>query len=1005
MKKILCILSFISVFGNAQNLAFQWAKSISGSGPEVGYGVTLDASGNVYSAGSFSGTTDFDPGVATVTVTTAGTEDIYISKLDASGNFVWAKTIGASGSDVARSITSDAAGNIYVTGYFAGTVDFDPGAAVYNLTSTGGLDIFVLKLSSAGTFVSAFSVGGASGTDVARSISVDGSNNIYITGYYFGTADFDPGVGTTTLSASAGFDIHVCKYTSAGVLVFAKSMGGATITEMGTSLKVDASGNVYVGGFFGNTVDFDPGVGTYTMTSFGPQDPFILKLNTTGNFIWAKQVGNTFGNGLGDIALDGLGNVLATGAFYGTVDFDPGVGVANLTEVGSGMGDCFILKLDGSGNYIWATSFGSTSSEGGVAIRTDAANNIYTTGTFQTTVDFDPGVGVYNLTAASSDVFISKLNAAGNFLAAVKFGGSAVDVANSIAVDASNNVYTTGSFNTTADFDPGSPAFPITSAGSTDAFVQKLFPCVQPTFPTSTTASVNLSICPGQSTTLSATGSGTVSWFTSSTSTTVLGSGSNFTTPTLTTGTYTYYAEAFTCMNSANRTPVTITVNPTPTITVNSGTVCNGSSFTVIPSGASTYSYMNSTTGSSCVTGPILTNTSFSLIGTSVNGCTNTASSSITVVSLPNITVGPPSAVVCNGSYITLFSGGASTYTWVSGPVTPTFAVNPTVFSTYTVVGTSSLGCTSSNTINVGVLTTPTVNLSASSANICSGDASTLTASGATSYLWNTSATTSTISVTPSTTTTYTVTGTILSCTDTKLITISVTPSPTISIANSSSVICTGGSATLSIIGAASSYTWNTGPTTTSIVVTPTTNTTYTAAGFTGACYGLAVTTVSVGSSITVNASATNSNICIGATTTITASGATTYTWNTSSNSASIVVSPTTTTTYSVNGTSGSCLGSSNTTVFVNACVGIHEYENNLSLSIYPNPISGNDKINIHLDINADLQIIDVLGKTIISVNLNQGDNSINVSQLNAGIYYFEIKNENGKTSKKVIKN
>jgi len=846
MKKLLLALSFIPFLGNSQNLAFQWAKSLSGAGPEVGYGLTVDGSGNVYSTGSFSNTTDFDPGISTTTITSSGAEDIYISKLDASGNFVWAKTIGGSGSDVARSITSDASGNIYVTGYFTGTVDFDPGPSVTSLTSSGGIDIFVLKLNSSGNFVSAFSVGGATGTDVARSIAVDASNNIYITGYYFGTADFDPSAGTATLTASSGFDIFVAKYSNAGVLGYAKSMGGAAATEMGTSLKVDGSGNVYFGGFFGNTVDFDPGAGIFNMTSVSSSDIFICKLNSTGNFVWAKQIGSTFSNSINELALDGLGNVLATGLFFGSTDFDPGAGVTSLNEAGSGMGDCYILKLDASGNYIWAKSLGSTSSDGGAAIRADASNNIYVAGAFQSTVDFDPSGAVFNLTAASSDVFVCKFDANGSFLAAVSFGGSAVDGPNSMAVDASNNVYTTGTFNATPDFDPGSPVFNITSLGSTDAFIHKLFPCVQPTFPTNTTSTVNLSICPNQNTTLSATGSGTVSWFSTATSTTVLSSGSSFTTPTLTAGTYTYYAEAFTCMNSASRTAITVTVNPAPTISVNSGTVCNGNPFTVTPSGANTYTYMNSTTGSSCVTGPLFGNTSFSLVGASVAGCTNTAVSSITVVSNPNLAVGPPSAAVCNGSYITLYASGATSYNWVSGAVTPTYAVNPSVVTTYTVIGTNTVGCSSTSTITVYILTTPTVNISASSANICSIDSSTLTAGGASSYVWSTTETTNSIVVTPGTTANYTVTGTSGSCTDTDVITISVTPSPTISITSSQSVICVGQATTLSIVGAASSYTWNTGPTSTSITVTPTTTTSYTAAAFNGPCYGIATTSIVV---------------------------------------------------------------------------------------------------------------------------------------------------------------
>lgn len=1005
MKNILFILSFISLIGKSQQLGFQWAKSFGGANNEYAFGVAVDGSGNVYSTGSFSGTTDFDPSTATFTIASAsGSQDLYISKLNASGTLAWTKSIGGTGVEIGRAITLDASGNVYVTGFFQGTVDFDPSTGVFNLTSNGSQDIFIVKLNPAGNFVGAYSMGGAN-ADYGLSITVDASGNIYTTGYYDGVVDFDPTAATFTLSSAGGPDIYVSKYNSSGGFVWAKSLGGVSPTEQGNSVKVDALGNVYLAGYFTGTSDFDPSAATFNMTSVASTDMFICKLGSTGNLIWAKQIGSTFSNSAADLVLDGLGNVITTGNFFGTTDFDPGAGVVNLTSPGSN-NDCFVLKLDASGNYVWAKSFGGpTGGDAGTSVAVDASNNIYSTGQFSGVTDFDPGVGVYTISVVGSiDIFINKLDASGNFVAAVGFGGNTQDYDYSIAVDGSSSVYIAGAFNTTLDFDPASPVFTITPSGAYDAFVYKMVPCAQPSQPSNTTSGPNLSICNGQSAILNATGSGTLSWYATATSTTVLTNGGSYTTPTLSPGTYTYYVDAFTCMNSYNRTSITVTVNPIPTISVNSGSVCNGSTFTVLPNGASTYTYMNSTVGSSCVITPPGSMT-FSLIGTSAAGCTSTAISSITVVNLPNITVGPPAPVtVCSGSYITLIAGGASTYTWVSGPVTPTFAVNPTVFSTYTVVGTSSLGCTSSNTINVGILTTPTVNLIASSANICSGDASTLTASGASSYLWSTSATTNTISVTPSTTTTYSVTGTTSPCSDTKMITISVTPSPTISIANSSQVICSGGSATLSIVGAASSYSWNTGPTTTSIVVSPTTGTTYTAAGFTGSCYGLAVTTVSIASSITVNTSATNTNICTGETTTITASGATTYTWSTSLNSVSIVVSPTTTTTYSVNGTSGSCGGSSSTTIIVNACVGIHEYENSLQFSIYPNPVFENKHITIRFDGKAELQVIDILGKVIIKSNLQYGDNSVDISNLKAGIYYFEIKHDNERSIKKLIK-
>jgi len=220
-------------------------------------------------------------------------------------------------------------------------------------------------------------------------------------------------------------------------------------------------------------VDFDPGSGTFNLTSAGEADIFISKLDSSGNFVWAKQLGGTSIDIGYSIAVDVSGNVYTTGFFYGTADFDPGPGTFNLTS--AGYFNIFISKLDASGNFVWAKKLGGPSNNRGNSIAVDASGNVYTTGYFRGTVDFDPGSGTFNLTSAgNSDIFISKLDASGNFAWAKKLGGTSIDIGYSIAVDVSGNVYTTGSFEGTADFDPGSGTFNLTSAGSADIFVHKM---------------------------------------------------------------------------------------------------------------------------------------------------------------------------------------------------------------------------------------------------------------------------------------------------------------------------------------------------------------------------------------------------------------------------------------------------------------------------------------------------------------------------------------------------
>jgi hypothetical protein len=472
MKKTTTLL-FALVIGIITSSAqtYQWAKRMGGTALDIGLSIAVDGSGNVYTTGYFYGTADFDPGAGTSNLTSAGESDIFISKLDAEGNLLWAKSMGGTGNDRGNSIAVDGSGNLYTTGIFRETVDFDPGAGTNNLTSEGLVDVFISKLDASGNVLWAKSMGGT-GNDRGYSIAVDGSGNVYTTGLFVGTVDFDPGAGTSNLTSAGNQDIFISKLDAAGNFLWAKSMGG-TSADFGWSIAVDGSGNVYTTGYFTEAADFDPGAGISNLTSAGSADIFISKLDASGNFLWAKSIGGTDFDYGKSIAVDGSGNVYTTGSFQGTVDFDPGAGISNLTS--SGNLDIFILKLNAAGDFLWAKGIGGSFQDEGSSIAEDGSGNVYTTGIFEGTVDFDPGAGTSNLTSVGSrDIFISKLDAAGNFLWAKNMGGTDDDAGNSIAVDGSGNVYATGSFQGTADFDPGVGISNLTSAGDRDIFILKL---------------------------------------------------------------------------------------------------------------------------------------------------------------------------------------------------------------------------------------------------------------------------------------------------------------------------------------------------------------------------------------------------------------------------------------------------------------------------------------------------------------------------------------------------
>ena len=455
-----------------------WARQLGGTVNSQGNGVAVDAGGNVYTTGTFQGAADFDPGPGTFNLTSVGDRgEVFVSKLDSAGNLVWARQLGGISESLGEGVAVDAGGNVYTTGSFGGTADFDPGPGTFNLTGVGGFDGFVSKLDSAGDFVWARQLGGTD-SDEGLEVAVDSAGNVYTTGRFAGTADFDPGPGTFNLTAVEGLglsDVFVSKLDSAGNFVWARQLGGIN-TDIGRGVAVDAGGSVYTIGEFQGTADFDPGPGTLNLTSAGQRDVFVSKLDSAGNFVWAKQLGGSNTDRGRAVALDAAGNVHATGLFSRTVDFDPGPGTFNLTAAGSNFSsDVFVWKLDSGGNLVWAKQLGGTESDRGHGVALDAGGDVYTTGFFFGTADFDPGPENLDLTSVGgNDVFVSKLDSDGNLVWATRTGGTSNDLGSGVAVDAARNVYTTGQFSGTADFDPGPGTFNLTSfAPFGDVFVTK----------------------------------------------------------------------------------------------------------------------------------------------------------------------------------------------------------------------------------------------------------------------------------------------------------------------------------------------------------------------------------------------------------------------------------------------------------------------------------------------------------------------------------------------------
>ena len=383
---------------------FLWAKSVGGEGSDEGFSLALDISGNVYVTGYFQNNVDFDPDGGSYPLIAQGIKDMFVLKLTNEGTFLWAKDIGGTKTTIGKSIFTDADGNIALTGYFKGITNFNPDGSGFYLTSVGfSNDAFVLRLNPDGGFIWAFPIAGP-GFDEGWSIQMDGAGNVYAVGSFEQGIVFD----SDPMISEGGKDIYLIKLDKEGHYVYSKSIG-SDIDDVCKALALDASGNLYLSGYFQQNADFDPGAGEYYLSSKGDYDVFILKLDSEGAFVYAKSMGGTEPEEAKGIAVDAAGNVYATGGFNGTADFNPGMSEYFLEAPGESE-NIFIVKLDAVGNFSWASSIGSTGIDVGAAIAL-RGQNIYTTGVFNETVDFDPNMGIENYEAiGGGDCYLLKLN-------------------------------------------------------------------------------------------------------------------------------------------------------------------------------------------------------------------------------------------------------------------------------------------------------------------------------------------------------------------------------------------------------------------------------------------------------------------------------------------------------------------------------------------------------------------------------------------------------------------
>lgn len=426
--------------------AHLWSKRFGDGGNQIAWGVAADPAGNLVIAGEFTGALDFGGGAS---LTSAGSSDVFVAKLDSAGNSLWAKRFGDPTYQAAVSVAVDSNGDVLVTGQFHGAIDFGGSPIV----SSGGADIFVLKLDAAGGLIWGRGFGGA-GDQFGSSVAVDGAGNVLVAGSFAGELDF----GGPLLSAAGSYDAFVVKLDSSGNHAWSKKFGDATY-QTGRGVAVDHDDDVLFSAQIDGVVDFGGG----PVATTGGRDACVAKFSASGMPLWGKCFGDGDLQDSSGLAVDGSGNVLITGPFAGTMDF----GVSSIVSAGSY--DVFVAKLDALGNGVWAKGFGDASAQAGAAIVADSVGNVVVTGSFQGTLDWD---GDLLVSTGAADIFLAKLDAAGSRLWVKRFGDASSQTSRALAVDGTAKVLLAGEFSGTLDF--GGNA--LVSMGGSDVFLAKLAP-------------------------------------------------------------------------------------------------------------------------------------------------------------------------------------------------------------------------------------------------------------------------------------------------------------------------------------------------------------------------------------------------------------------------------------------------------------------------------------------------------------------------------------------------
>ncbi|MBL7772685.1 MAG: gliding motility-associated C-terminal domain-containing protein [Chitinophagaceae bacterium] len=904
---VIVILLLASNF--SQGITLDFSKVLGGTLNEESICVFNDHQGHYFLSGRFSGTVDFDFSNATANLIANGSTDIFFAKYDTLGNLVWVKQIGGALLDGAYSIKTDHNNDVILCGYFRGSnVDFDPGPSTYLISSNGdngfdsgfGGDAFLAKFTSNGNFLWAFAVGGYYSHDGFTDFDVDDNNNIYVGGFMNVTSstpiDIDPGIGVFDIATTSQGHGLIAKYSTNGNYLWGFTFGDYGIASGVFSLKrIPTDTSIVVTGHIKTTnKDFDPGPGTSYLTSQF-SDIFLTKIKFGGSVEWVENFGGTntaHWQDIGtDLSVDSSQCIYLSGFYTGNgANFNP-MGNSYIQNA-IGNADNFISKFDKHGKLIWFNNFGSVGSEGYIA--TERFNGtLFVTGSFSNTLDLDPSISTQIISSnGATDAFVAKFDTSGNYICGFSFGGIGAENANWITdANTENALLTAGYFNSSVmDVDPSSSNVSITSNGGYDDYYLK--------YSFESDSSINLvitddTICANQ----------TPMIFLSSNSSSltpvniVYSAGGNtytanniipntsFSLNGMYTSTTSVMINSISPSVTANcvsitytfNSPIQVHVNTVPTLNTSASpsSLCFGQSTIITASGATQLSW-NPSIQNGVPFIPVAT-TTYTVVGTSSNGCSST--SSVTVVVNPNPIVYALASPmnVCAGSPCSLTGSGALNYSW-SGGVNNGIPFFPSSAGSYTVVGTDANGCSATSSVSITVSAPPVISTTAQPDSICVGGLTQLNASGAATYQWS-GGIQNNVPFSPSSSSTYTVSGIDNNgCSATAIQAVYVYPSPVVSASAMPDSLCYGNQTVLLGSGA-SLYTWS-GGIQNGVPFIPQTSGSYTVTGIDGnGCTASSSVYVNVFNHLPVGIINNQTTLCSGDSALLVGTGASSYSW------------------------------------------------------------------------------------------------------------------------------